>query len=87
MLHYTVIQEFQGKQVDVSTTKSVFSGTLKFDLHKGVIIVDPIDPWTIKRYGPAVIDAASVVAIREVKPRPVHDETEDSGDEDCDRKG
>lgn len=69
-MHYTLIQEFEGKTVEVTTVKREFTGTLKYDLHKGVLVVTPTDKWVASRFGPAFVDVSTVVAIREVFPRP-----------------
>jgi hypothetical protein len=90
MLHPTIIKEFEGKLVDLTTTKRDFTGTLKYDVSRNVVIIDPIDKWVANRYGIAFIDAASVIAIREFKLRDLRSsEAEDGDGDDCDsdRKG
>jgi hypothetical protein len=87
-MHYTVIQEFEGKEVEVYTTAGRdFSGTIKYDLHKSVVIVHPVRENVIKRFGPAVIDVRAVVSIREIKPREakLHIGNDDC-DDDCDHE-
>jgi hypothetical protein len=85
MLHYNIIQEFEGKNVEVTTIKRDFSGTLKYDVTEDTLIVTPTDPWTVKRYGPAIIVGKFVVAIREILPC-VTVSIDDGDDYDTDKK-
>lgn len=82
MIHYSVIQELVGKEavVYIAGSKS-FEGKLSYQPNQLLLIVTPTDPWTAKRYGNSFIDVSSVIAIREVKPRPVSEK--DEGEDDC----
>lgn len=66
-MRYTIIQEFEGKRVEVYTTKNSFTGTLKYDLHGQVLIITPTDTYDQRRRVQTVINQDQVVAISELK--------------------
>jgi len=73
-----VFNEFLNKNVEVSTVNKTYEGTLSRDIFHGTLTVTPTNKYTAKRFGPAVIDQNSVIAVRVVLPRE---------EESADRKG
>lgn len=83
MIPSAIIYEHAGKYVDVYTTRGTHSGILeisKNDVLCTVIVLKARDQWNADRYGSIYVDATSVIAIREIKPR-VFDK--DEGEDDC----
>lgn len=71
MKDHNIIKEFEDKNVEVFTTfRANFSGTLRFDVSRGLLTLTPIDKYVKERYGQVIIDQDFVVAIREVLPQP-----------------
>lgn len=84
MIPTSIIYEHRDKYVDVYTVRGTHSGVLevsKNDVLCSVVILKARDQRDADRYGHIYIDAASVIAIREVKPR-VFDKNYD-GEDDC----
>lgn len=67
MQHYTIINSFIGKNVEVTTSAGkTFAGTLSFNLQQMQVIITPVDENTVAHFGPVSICQTAVVAIREV---------------------
>lgn len=75
-----LFDEFIGKNVQVFTNNDCFEGTLSFSKANHVLTVKPNKEQTIKRFGPVLIDADAVTAIRLayiIEPKK-YDDCEDS---------
>jgi hypothetical protein len=59
-----LFDEFVGKNVQVFTANDCFEGTLSFSKSNHTLTVKPTKEYTAKRFGPVLIDAAAVTAIR-----------------------
>lgn len=85
-MRYTIIQEFEGKRVEVYTTKNSFTGTLKYDLHGQVLIITPTDSYDQRRRVQTVINQDQVVAISELKELTKSNKVWDADDsDDCEK--
>ena len=82
MRNYEIIQEFEGKNVEVTTVVKGFRGILKFEYPEHTLILTPVDSYDIKRFGFVVIDQDYVVAIREILPQPPR--SVNNCEDDCD---
>jgi hypothetical protein len=82
MFNTSIIQDMNGKEVEVYTVKSSFVGTLRFDNSRSTLIVTP-KPRSYSYYGAAMIAQSAVIAIREVFPVPDNEDEEDS--DSCDK--
>ncbi len=80
MIPTSIIYEHENKYVDVYTVRGTHSGILETKNSGTLLILKAKDQWAADRYGHIYVDAFSVVAIREVKPRP---EDKDEGEDDC----
>lgn len=81
MIPTAILYEYEGKVVNVYTTRSTFDGVLEVKNSGLLVVLKPTDKYSIDRYGPVYIDTGSIVAIREIKPRAI--DKDDCGEDDC----
>lgn len=68
-MNTNVFDEFLDKNVEVSTSNKTFSGNLKRNADHGTLVITPVDKYSAKRYGAAIVDQNSVTSIRAILPR------------------
>lgn len=86
-MNLNLIETFLNQHVEVYINNKTYSGILSFSaLDQNVIEIQPVEAYTAKKYGPALVSIDSIISIRQVKPRPKEDEWDDCEkcDEDCD---
>jgi hypothetical protein len=84
-MHYTVIQQFEGKVVEVHTSAGrQFAGILKYDIHNGVVIVQPVNQYLAQNLGPAFIDVYAIISIQEILSPEIKCYSDDPG---CEKVG
>jgi hypothetical protein len=81
-MHYSILEEFDGKNVAVYVAGNRFTGILKLNPTNTILSIAPADAHDQKRYGNVIVDGNLVTAIREIKPRPIstHSDEDDCGD-------